>query len=407
MHLQDGYKTISLIELSNILGSLEKGTISTETSRVYFGCLSIMAIRDAAERCGTKKKGRVETRTRYNVSELEELLDTSKEVVCRGLRRLKKVGLLSFSSQGITLSEAPLPSSSRVLSLLTEKRSATRLIPIPRKLLLYLSRCTKRSVLISALAYCIRGLSLSPRDRTIKNKGSVKASWIAEVFNLSLRAVKGARRELIAMGWISKDIGSFQRKLNRDGAYFEINLSWGREEKRDASPPQFAPPSPKNTPQFAPPKERLKTPYGSKYQETSSGVLTKEKEPSLKNIAREDLESITRTEALYQEALRAGWLVPSEANALNWIGAAIRAKTVKGGDSVRIFVTIVRKKLWHYVTQEQEDRAIAALKRHREKVPNLFRLEEGKETFGFRSELATLVNQALRVAASVPVSKPY
>jgi hypothetical protein len=358
-----------------------------------------MAIRDAAERSGPKKKGRVGTRIHYNVNELAELLDASSEVVCRGLRKLKKVGLLSFSSQGITLSEVPLPSSSKILSLLTEKRSRTRLIPIPRKLLLYLSRCTKRSVLISALAYCIRGLSLSPKDRTIKNKGSVKASWIAEVFNLSLRAVKGARRELIAMGWISKDIGSFQRKLNRDGAYFEINLSWGREERRDSSPTEFAPPSPKNTPEFAPPKERLKTPYGSKYQETSSSVFTKEKEPSLKSITREDLESITRTEALYQKAVRAGWLVPSEANALNWIGAAIRAKTVKGGDSVRIFVTIVRKKLWHFITQEQEDRAIAALKRHRGKAPNLFRLEEGKESSGFRRELAMLVNQALRVAA--------
>jgi hypothetical protein len=360
-----------------------------------------MAIRDAAGRSGTRKKGRgVTTRAHYNVNELAELLDASKEVICRALRRLKKVGLLSFSTAGITLNQIPLPSSTRVLSLLTEKRSATRLIPIPRKLLLYLSRCTKRSVLISALAYCIRGLSLSPRDRTIKNKGSVKASWIAEVFNLSLRAVKGARRELIAMGWISKDIGSFQRKLNRDGAYFEINLSWGREEKRDSSPTEFAPPIPKNTPKFAPPKERLKTPYGSKYQKTSSGVFEKEKEPNLKNIRREDLESITRTEVLYQKAVRAGWLVPSEANALNWIGAAIRAKTVKGGDSVRIFVTIVRKKLWHYITQEQEDRAIRALKRHREKAPNLFR-EEEKEGSGFRRELAMLVNQALRVAVAL------
>ncbi len=398
MQPQDGYKTISLIELSNILGSVEKGIISTETTRVYFGCLSIMAIRDAAERCGTRKRGRVGTKTNYNINELAELLDASKEVVCRGLRRLKKVGLLSFSSKEITLSEVPLPSSSRVLSLLTEKRSATRLIPIPRKLLLYLSRCTKRSVLISALAYCIRGLSLSPRDRTIKNKGSVKASWIAEVFNLSIRAVKGARRELIAMGWISKDSGSFQRKLNRDGAYFEINLSWGREEKRDSSPTEFAPPSPKNTPKFAPPKERLKTPYGSKYQETSSGVFTNEKDPNLKNIAREDLENITRTEALYRKAVRAGWLVPSEANALNWIGAAIRAKTVKGGDSVGIFVTIVRKKLWHYVTQEQEDRAVRALKRHREKAPNLFREERGK-TLNVRHDVALLVTQALRNAA--------
>jgi predicted transcriptional regulator len=72
-------------------------------------------------------------------------------------------------------------------------------------------------------------LSIARRTGEICAKGTVKASWIAGNFGLSRRAVKYAQAELRQLGWITKDSRSHQLKLNRDGAYFVINLNWNFE----------------------------------------------------------------------------------------------------------------------------------------------------------------------------------
>jgi hypothetical protein len=107
-----------------------------------------------------------------------------------------------------------------------------------------------------------------------------------------------------------------------------------------------------------------------------SGVKTeKPGKPSIANIKLEDLVRFSRTEELYRQAVATGLVQHSENQVLNWIGAAVRAKTV-AGDPVRVFAGIVRKKLWRYITQEQEDRARSALRRYREENPACFMLEE-------------------------------
>ena len=187
---------------------------------------------------------------------------------------------------------------------------------------------------------------------------------------------RSARAELIRLGWISKDTGSYQRKLNRDGAYFVIDAAWRRLFKR-------APLGPENRTRSAPPIEKQETPYGSKNQKAASklqhaairgpetGVCKAngkeiQERPSLRNIKLDDLRRLSRLKVLYEEATRAKWLLRSEANLRNFVAAAARASRVEG-DPVRIFVGIVRKALWHHLSNEDENRAIAALKREREK----------------------------------------
>ena len=88
---------------------------------------------------------------------------------------------------------------------------------------------------------------------------------------------------------------------------------------------------------------------------------------------KEDFESYYRTEELYFQAVKAGWINDSENSFLNFLAAAIRAKTLKNVDSVRVFVAIVRKKYFTHITQVEEDRARAAIKKFRygtEAAPN-------------------------------------
>jgi hypothetical protein len=175
----------------------------------------------------------------------------------------------------------------------------------------------------------------------------VKISWICKACRISERAARSSRAELIQLGWIMKDAGSFQRKLNRDGAYFVIDPFWRRVAKRSA--PQHGQ---KGT-RSAPLREKLETPIGSKNQKPAlaapgvRGELLKT--PSLRDIQPEDLRKPDRLEKLYWQAVKANWIDHSESNVRNFISAALRA-TRSGGRVGAIFTAIVRKRLWHHIT---------------------------------------------------------
>ena len=61
-----------------------------------------------------------------------------------------------------------------------------------------------------------------------------------------------------------------------------------------------------------------------------------------------------------------------ESSALNFVAAAIRARSVDG-DAPKVFMGIIKKKLWHHITQAQEQKANGVLKKFREVNPTLFR----------------------------------
>src|SRR5262249_37692691 len=138
-------------------------------------------------------------------------------------------------------------------------RGGERLIPVPRRMLKFLARCSRAALAKTVVAYLLRGLSLE-RSGKIRSAGTVKISWICRLCRISERSARAARAELIRHGWITKDTGSFQRKLNRDGAYFVIDVSWR------PAPRRFAPPRPQKRTRSAPPVEKQETPNGSKNQ---------------------------------------------------------------------------------------------------------------------------------------------
>jgi hypothetical protein len=202
---------------------------------------------------------------------------------------------------------------------------------------------------------------------------------VAETFGINVRSVKAARKELARMGWLEVT-ESHHWHRQRWGGTAVVNLGWAGSVK-DGKRSRISPRPGLSTTGFSPPDIKQETPTESKHQKLKSpersGVKGEgEAKPSIKNIRLEDLLRFSRTEELYQQAVAAGWTKPSESRALEWIAAAVRAKSVEG-DPVRIFAAIVRKGLWHNVTQEQEDRARAALKRYREVNPDYFRIEAG------------------------------
>ncbi len=388
MQPKSGYKTVTPIEINNSLFLNNSDVLSLRGMRVYFACFSLVAIREAANRSEKLRshKGRGVVPS-YKIKELSKLTGLSARAVKKELSNLNSLNILSFSQTEIKISKIALLGSEPILSACSGKRSSKRPIPVPRSMLRFLAKCEKASVMKTLLAYLLRGLSLS-RTGEIAGKGSIKASSIAEMMSLSLRSVKSARKELIDLNIISADTGSHQWKLNKTGAYFTINLDWVEIKTPEliilcsnsvdnSAPtfPSFAPLPTEKCTHFAPPYKNKKTPNGSKYQEAqseaviSSGVFTKhakkEKPATLNNIQVEDLQSFYRTEELYHQAVSAHWIEDSEHSFLMWVSAAVRAKSQKDADQVRLFVAIVKRKLFHFITNEQEERARKGIQKFR------------------------------------------
>jgi hypothetical protein len=420
---QDGYKLIRAEQLIGALGALNEREITFRAFRTYIGCFELLAIREAAERSNPLKRRK--RRRRFLQSELEELIDAEEgSSISRELSSLRAAGLLTFTTSAIDITQGAAKSV-ELLSLLGS-RGGRRLIPVPRQVLKLLARCTRPTLAKTVIAYLLRGLSLE-RSGKIRSAGTVKVSWICRLGQISERAARSARAELIRLGWITKDTGSFQRKLNRDGAYFVINTAWRRVVKR------LAPLTVENCLRSAPPKERPETPNGSKNQKPAlraeSGVCAANRDqehgssdprnirgadlptvlqpresqaektsrgerkvagelsalgrdrlrrPTLRNIIPEDLRQMPRLEELYRQAVAANWLSNSEANLRNFVSAALRA-TRAGGRVGAIFAGLVKGKLWHYITQDQEDRALDLLRRHRDRRAGSFSLMQPRD----------------------------
>jgi hypothetical protein len=364
-----GYKAITVVQLCNGLAAYDAGRITFRALRIYFATFAAVAVREAANRTKHASRGRPRDGVRFRTEELANLAGLAEGEVRGLLRRLVRSGLLTYSESAITAATHALPDAEALSQLAAGGgRSPRRPVPVPRPLLRLLARSTQPSLVKALVAYLVRGLSIDRRTGELRAKGSVKATWIARVFGLSERAARYARRDLIRSGIITPEGGSSQRKLNRDGAYFVVNLGWGGSPHRDPKEAKPAPRGAESALPFAPPGRDKRTSNELKYQKAPSADATGgcgrggEGKPTLRSIRPDDLRRFSAVMSLYEQATRAGWLERSEANLRNFVAAAVRATQVRG-DSARIFVTIVKRRLWHHITLEQEERAVQAINR--------------------------------------------
>ena len=385
MCVKSGYKTVSPIQITNCLHAYFEKQISYRAVRIYFACLSLVAIREAAAR-SQKQKGRpVRPESRFRFSELAKITGLKQSALRKELRSLKSASILACGEKVISVNPEIIPGSEELLGILSCKRSSKRPIPFPRSVIAFIAKTSKASLGLAILAYVLRGLTIERKGGAIGNAGSVKASWIAETFGLSLRSAKTARKELIELGFIEKDTTSIQRKLNRTGAYFRVNLLWNGKVDPAA---KIAPLPLKKCAQFALPYKDMKTSYEIKNQKAKSCALKRPgvckanigREPTLRDVRPEDLRSFSRAKALFLQAVRAGWLIGSEADFLNWMGAAVRANAVNARDPIRVFISIVRGRRWEFISQAQEDRARIVITRSRDATagtPEMFHAHRG------------------------------
>lgn len=351
-----GYKTVTPTQLGNLLHAVQSGAIAWSGARVWFACLEMVAIREAVRRMRRKCRRSKATVPDYTLDEVVLRTDLAPRVARRALLQLRRLGLVTFASCAIDLDAAPIPEAQTLIAEVSGARSPNRPIPLPRRLIRHLAAGSDATFGRVMLGYVLRGLSISRRGGEVRSAGTVKAVWLASVLGLGLRTVKGAQARLRQLGWIPKDVGSRQWKLNRDGAWFRIDTGWQSPVADTEAAPRFV----ENGTPAAPLKENRKTPSESKDQKTPPGACTRpvpDLAPTLHDIQLTDLRSPARLQALRAQAVARGWIRDCPADSLNFFAAAVRARSTPARDPVRVFVSLVRNRSWGHVTQCQEGEA--------------------------------------------------
>jgi hypothetical protein len=85
--------------------------------------------------------------------------------------------------------------------------------------------------------------------------------------------------------------------------------------------------------------------------------------PTLRRLRPDDLENGHRLQMLFEQATAGGLVRPTEAQRLDFFAAAEHALRVAKRNSCGLFFAMIRGGWWHYISQEDEDRARVKLRR--------------------------------------------
>lgn len=318
--------------------------------RVWLACHEAVA-----RRCGLPK-GRV---PRYTLDELHLMVGgVGGEHIRHALNRLDKAGLACWSQTALQLGDGKaiehLDEEGELCRMAELTVNTRRKVPVPRRVRRFLA-CGERPVVIATvLGHLLRCVYY--RKCGVRSDGLVKASWIADVFNVHERNVKAARRQLAACGLLHLGTAN-QFVLNRFGLPTVFNLAWSdptrilvkrekaTERKQRNPPPRAA----QSTTQSPPPRRTGNSLTRSKNQKlrgpSPHGVRSrtgKGRGPWFGHVVPEDLKSPERLEVLFKRACREGHLRDCEADRLLMFASAVHALRIGRTNPPGLFMSTIR-----------------------------------------------------------------
>lgn len=367
--LEGGYIPVRTIELCMAWGLLLGGDLRPFDIRVW------LAVHELRARRAHAGKDRA---PRYRVDELTRLVGGGGGTLKASLRRLRATRLVRWSEGGPEVATSPeelvTANLEPVWGIYRAMPAKRKRVPVPRRVLRLLAGGVKRSVLATALGQLVCCLFYH-RGKGWNPKGSCKASWIAETFGLSERSVIRARQHLEGLGWLRRVESPGQWHLNRYGATYEVNLLWARtaEEfskthaRQKFSTAELSPPCARNGTRLSPPEsDQTLSTRRNKHQNPSSGGSAgvsrgkggKKKslpKATLRNLIPEDLASVPRLMELFDQAVSRGLVREGFMERLNFAAAAEHARVRGSSNPCGLFFHVVSKKLWHYITDGDEE----------------------------------------------------
>lgn len=352
---------------------------------------TLFAAREMVARRSTLQDGR---QPAYGLAELAKLLGVTSKRAAASLRRLEAAGLIQWSESAIGFPDQVLEEEELVAETIGGGKGP---VAIPRPMLRFLAAGARPAIIAVVLGIILR--CLSRRRSGWDGRGRVKASWIARTFAVSIPAVKAARRELLALGWIEAE-DSDQWAMNRWGGAFRIDLGWATPGSTPIPPrprigPTSIPPCLHQEP--LPEREEDQEPARRGGPDGGTGVEIRGQgmwmpepvaphsvpsgiepnpepqtarvsapvelpAPTLGDVRIEDLKDNGRLFELLGQAIERKLIGPGEADRLKFVAAAEHSLAIGKGNPPGLFAYLVRGGCWRYITQGDEDRANARLK---------------------------------------------
>lgn len=342
-----GFVFVSATGLLAAWWAYKRGLIGFRDFRVWLASHELVA-----QRCGLDAK----RLPRFRIEELHKLVGgVGGEHLRASVRRLQAASLLTWSDTSIRhlvrLSALPEDSQAFVSRVTNHRRK----IPVPRRLLRLLAAESRPVMVATAVGHLCRCMYY--RNNRCSPSGLCKASWIADHLEVDERNVKAARKELEKRGVLIRDKAS-QKFLNWKGVPMRFNLHWKGISRRTETPPQAVvfgsetPPPIRTGISLSRSKNQKPAavgPHGVR-KRTGGG-------PRLSHIEVIDLQDPRRLVVLHAQAKRCGYVTNSEADRLKFFAAAEHARGKGTRNAPGLFATIVRRGLWEFVSQSEEDAA--------------------------------------------------
>jgi len=189
-----GYRRMSTENLCRVWSLHLSGQLKRLDLRVWF------ALHEMAERRCTLKKGRT---PRFRIEEVGTLLGDVGETAARAsVRRLRALGVCHAGPTRIRFGQPSGSDSSHLATMLTSMPRKKRWLHVPRRVLRQLASGCSRSEAAVLLGAVVRCIFFHRKEERHRVDGRLPATWVAEAFGVSERAVIGARQRLTARGWL-------------------------------------------------------------------------------------------------------------------------------------------------------------------------------------------------------------
>lgn len=391
---EGGYVQLSANTLALLWWGYSQGRLSLRAVRVGLA-LYELRIRRRAYLWTERKQGRApELTPNYSARELATLCGLPLKRAKAALDELSALGLLAqFSPEGFVFAssfeELELsPEELRSFRSWSGTLTTRKRVPFPRRILVLACESPSPALIAVILGVCLRCAWLKP-GVGCSYSGRISCQWLSRLFGLSLRAVQSAKSHLVGLEWIHPT-----GDINRFGERLEINPAWerlislkaqskgrGKHTGTKAAPPRKS--SGTNPAGFSLIRESL-PPEESKDQEnlppgggnSGPGVFKPDLDPNrklpettsaprLSDIRPEDLADTGRALELFRQAVKCG-LMPDggEHSRLLWMAALERARTVTARNPAGMFLVLVKKRLWKFLSDGQFDAANRRIKEH-------------------------------------------
>lgn len=422
-----GFARLSVHQVLLIAWARMAGLVSPFEFRLWWAAVEVRARRQTAENV---RAGRVSVPSDFgNYAEWAGLIGSGggEKAARRAFKRLHRLGLLTCTRSNIRLIESPDELRCEDLSGYWEllkrvglagKRSQP--IPVPRSMVRLMAGGVSGAVAFTMLGVVLRCLRRRKLDGSwlCVSGGLVSATWISEAFLLGEATVKHAFQHLRSLKWLVR-LKTPQWVQQRHGGKTLVNLDWRRPLEEQGSEVESTPRTAENAALSTPLRtetrnsfqdEKTRNPVGPGRSGFSAEKFREAKPPTLKHLVVEDLRSTPRLLSIFEQALAAGVVGAGYGQQLNFFAAAEHSLVKGTRNPCGLFVHILKNKLWHYCTNDDEDAANVRLKRHFYGNPRPREVEPVKRRPVIQvvlSDDAKLVAAVQRVASQHRLPEPF